>query len=204
MHVIDRRAARTAARTLVVPAALAVLAATAPQAAAHTELETSSPGADAEVSGLPHRVTLTFSDAMTQKYAKVAVTAPDGEPAAAGDPQVAGKTVTLALKSGTGAGRFTVGYRVVSADGHPVSGSYSFTLKEASGPSPSARAKDPSAAAKAEASDSPASAEPAADQAASESFKATGSVLAGAGALVAIGAAAGAYLARRRRARHGD
>ncbi|KFF98255.1 hypothetical protein IQ62_25980 [Streptomyces scabiei] len=204
MHVIARRAARTAARTLVVPAALAVVAATAPQAAAHTELQTSSPGAKAALFGLPPHVTLSFSDVMTQKYAQVSVTAPDGGSAAAGEPQVAGKEVTLALKSGTAEGRYTVGYRVVSADGHPVSGSYTFTVKEASGSSSSATAKDPSAAAKQEIPASPASATPAPDQAASESFEATGFVLAGAGALLAVGAAGGAYLARRRRARHGD
>ncbi|MEU9289457.1 copper resistance CopC family protein [Streptomyces sp. NPDC048275] len=139
MYVTDRRAVRTTARALVVPAALAALAVATPQAAAHTELDISSPGANAKLAGLPPRVTLTFSDAMTQKYAKFAVTAPDGKSAASGEPRVSGKTVTLALEPTSRAGQYTVGYRVVSADGHPVSGSYTFTVAETNSPSPSPR-----------------------------------------------------------------
>ncbi|MCZ4507415.1 copper resistance protein CopC [Streptomyces sp. ActVer] len=194
MNVIDRRAVRTAARTLVVPAALAVLAVTAPQAAAHTELETSSPGANAALAGLSPRVTLTFSDAMTQKYAKIAVTAPDGESAATGEPQVSGKTVTLALDTGSPAGRYTVGYRVVSADGHPVSGSYTFTVQGTGSSSPSPRST--------EAANAPAR-ETAADEAAGESSDAGVTMLIGAGVLAVAVAAAGGYVARRRRAGHG-
>jgi methionine-rich copper-binding protein CopC len=122
MYVTDRRAVRTAARALVLPIALAALAVAAPRAAAHTELDRSSPGANGELAGLPPRVTLTFSDAMTEEYAKVAVTSPDGKSAASGEPRVSGKTVTLALAPTSRAGRYMVGYRVVSADGHPVSG----------------------------------------------------------------------------------
>ena len=196
MYVTDRRAVRTAARALVVPAALAALAVAAPQAAAHTELDTSSPGAKAELTGLPPRVTLTFSDAMTQKYAKVAVTAPDGESAASGEPQVSGKTVTLALEPTSRAGRYTVGYRVVSADGHPVSGSYTFTVAATDSPSPS-----PPVVASTGAAAPRAAQESAPDKADGESSGASVPVLVGAGALVV--AAAGAYAVRRRRAGHG-
>ncbi|MGA5191498.1 copper resistance CopC family protein [Streptomyces griseoincarnatus] len=201
MNVIHRRAVVRTARSLVVPvAAVAVLAVTAPQAAAHTELETSSPAADAALAGLPPRVTLTFSDPMTQKYAKVAVTGPDGEPAAAGDPQVDGRTATLPFDTGP-AGRYTVGYRVVSADGHPVSGSYTFTVRATASPSASPRA--------AETADAPtptpsASRAAAADQAGAESSGIGPSALFGGGALALVVAAVGAYAARRRRAGHGD
>ncbi|NGO15509.1 copper resistance protein CopC [Streptomyces sp. HC44] len=194
MKVPDRRAARTAARTLVVPAALAVLAVTAPQAAAHTELDTSSPDANATLAGLPPRVTLTSSDAMTQKYAKIAVTAPDGKPAATGEPQVSGKAVTLALDTGSPAGRYTVGYRVVSADGHPVSGSYTFTVQATGSSSPSPRST--------EAANAPAR-ETEADAAAGESSDAGVTMLIGAGVPALAVAAAGGYVARRKRAGHG-
>ncbi|KUO16225.1 copper resistance CopC family protein [Streptomyces dysideae] len=201
MYVTERRAARTAARVLVVPAALVVALATAvPQAVAHTELETRSPGADASLAGLPPRVTLTFSDTMTEKYAQVAVTAADGTSVAQGEPEVDGDTVTLALDTGAPAGRYTVGYRVVSADGHPVSGSYAFTVKAAqtarATPVPSATAQDT-----APASSAPA---PKVDQAGDGgSSGMTVPVLAGAGVL-AVAGAVGVYAARRRRTRHGD
>ncbi|GCB51288.1 copper resistance CopC family protein [Streptomyces sp. NL15-2K] len=196
MYVTDRRAVRTAARALVVPAALAALAVAAPQAAAHTELDISSPAANAELAGLPPRVTLTFSDAMTQKYAKVAVTSPDGTSAASGEPQVSGKTLTLTLEPTSGAGQYTVGYRVVSADGHPVAGSYTFTVAEANSPSPSPRAEESAGAAA-----PPAAQESAPDKTDEESSGTTVPVLAGAGALAV--AAAGGYAVRRRRAGHG-
>ncbi|MFF4983821.1 copper resistance protein CopC [Streptomyces sp. NPDC001046] len=81
------------------------------------------PGREHHAGRLPPRVTLTFSDKMAEKYAKVAVTGPDGKPAAAGKPQVDGRNVTLPFVADGPAGRYTVGYRVVSADGHPISGS---------------------------------------------------------------------------------
>ncbi|MFG2030248.1 copper resistance protein CopC [Streptomyces sp. NPDC048825] len=194
MNVTDRRAVRTAARTLVAPAALAVLATTAPQAAAHTGLDTTSPGAGATLAGLPPRVTLSFSDAMTQKYSKVAVTGPDGASAVAGDPQVEGKTVSLPLDTGSPAGRYTVGYRVVSADGHPVSGSYTFTVEETGSPSPSPRAAESADAA---------ARQPESGQAGGESSDAGGTMLIGAGVLAVAVAAAGGFEARRRRAGRG-
>jgi methionine-rich copper-binding protein CopC len=194
MNVIDRRAVSTLARTFVVPAALAALAVTAPQAAAHTELDTRSPGANATLAGLPPRVTLTFSDAMTQKYAKVAVTAPDGKSAMTGEPQVVGKTVTLALNTDSPAGRYTVGYRVVSADGHPVSGSYAFTFKATDSPGPSPRETE-SASALAR--------KPEADKVSEEPSGLGATMLIGAGVLAVAVAAAGGFVARRRRAGHG-
>ncbi|MET9103704.1 copper resistance CopC family protein [Streptomyces antibioticus] len=196
MYVTDRRAVRTAARALVLPAALAVLVVAAPQAAAHTELDTSSPGANAQLAGLPPRVTLTFSDAMTQKYAKVAVTAPDGKSAVSGEPRVSGKTVTLALEPASPAGPYTVGYRVVSADGHPVAGSYTFTVAATSSPSPSRRTAESAGAAAPHATRKSGP-----DKADAESSGATVPVFTGAGVLVL--AAAGAYAVRRRRAGHG-
>ncbi|ALV33516.1 hypothetical protein AS200_16825 [Streptomyces sp. CdTB01] len=196
MHVTDRRAVRTTARILVLPAALAALAVAAPQAAAHTELDISSPGANATLAGLPPRVTLTFSDAMTQKYAKVAVTGPDGMSAATGEPQVSGTEVGLALDATSPPGRYTVGYRVVSADGHPISGSYTFTVSEAGSPSPSPRAEESAGAVAPRAAR-----ESGPDKADTGSSGASVPVLVGAGVLAV--AAVGAYAARRRRAGHG-
>ncbi|MEJ8671816.1 copper resistance CopC family protein [Streptomyces sp. MS1.AVA.1] len=200
MNAFPRRAARVAARGIAVPTAvLAILAVAAPQAVAHTELDVSSPGAEATLAGLPPRVRLTFSDEMTQKYAKVAITGPDGKSAGTGEPDVQGKTVTLPLETGSPAGRYTVGYRVVSADGHPVSGSYTFTVKAADRPSPSPRTEQP-----ADAPPSPAARAGQADAADGESAGTTTFALVGGGALALIVAAVGAYLARRRRAGHGD
>ncbi|MFD9866236.1 copper resistance protein CopC [Streptomyces niveus] len=131
MHAVNRRAARVAARCLVVPLAAAPLLYAAQPAFAHTELVAGSPAESASESRPPRSIELTFSDEMTSRYAKVALTGPDGGQGAAGPPQVAGRTVTLPVKPGLPAGSYTVGYRVVSADGHPVAGSYRFTVEDA-------------------------------------------------------------------------
>ncbi|AQU66091.1 copper resistance CopC family protein [Streptomyces niveus] len=130
MHAVNRRAARVAARCLVVPLAAAPLLYAAQPAFAHTELVAGSPAESASESRPPRSIELTFSDEMTSRYAKVALTAPDGGQGAAGLPQVTGRTVTLPVKPGLPAGSYTVGYRVVSADGHPVAGSYRFTVED--------------------------------------------------------------------------
>ncbi|WP_419096002.1 copper resistance CopC family protein [Streptomyces sp. B6(2022)] len=150
MPTLSRRAARSAARTLVVPLSAALLWAGAPAASAHTDLTSSTPADGATLDALPLSIGLTFSDDMSQEYAKVALTAPDGTPAGAGEPQVDGKSASLAVKPGLPSGKYTVGYRVVSADGHPVSGSYSFTVRAAAPatpPSPTPSSPTPSAAA---------------------------------------------------------
>ncbi|MEU8560528.1 copper resistance CopC family protein [Streptomyces cyaneofuscatus] len=142
MHYTHGRA-RFAARTLVVPAALGTLLMGAPLAAAHTDLDSSTPVAEASLAEVPESVTLTFSDPMDQKYAKVAVTSPDKQVVSQGTPQVDGKRVTIALDPQAPAGEYSVGYRVVSADGHPVSGSYSFTVQtQKASPSPTASASE--------------------------------------------------------------
>ncbi|MFD5893148.1 copper resistance protein CopC [Streptomyces sp. NPDC060366] len=84
MHAVNRSAARVAARRLVVPLAAAPLLFAARPAFAHTELVTGSPAEAAFESRPPQTIELTFSDAMTARYAKVALTAPDGEQGAAG------------------------------------------------------------------------------------------------------------------------
>ncbi|MFI6642928.1 copper resistance protein CopC [Streptomyces sp. NPDC050504] len=123
-------AARAAVRPLLLPAAVTgLLAVSAPQAAAHTDLNGSDPANGAVLDALPRTVTLTFSDPVTQKHARLAVTGPDGAALGDGAPAVAGREVTLRLKDAKARGRYTVGYRVVSADGHSVAGTSAFTVR---------------------------------------------------------------------------
>lgn len=131
MRLKHPRAARTAVRSLLAPATVvALLALTAPQAAAHTDLNTSDPANGAVLATAPGAVTLTFSDAVARKDAQLTVTGPDGKPLGDGAPAVTGREVTLKLRPMDTAGRYTVGYRVVSADGHPVTGTSTFTIRE--------------------------------------------------------------------------
>lgn len=84
MHAMNWRAARAAARTLVVPLAGGLLWAAAPTAAAHTDLLSSNPADAVSLGRMPDSIRLTFSDEMSQLYAKVALTSPDGTQGAQG------------------------------------------------------------------------------------------------------------------------
>ncbi|MFF2775451.1 copper resistance protein CopC [Streptomyces sp. NPDC058052] len=198
-----RCAVRATARGLAPALAAALVWFPATPAAAHTDLVSSTPAPGASLGAPPADIRLTFSDRMTERYAKVALTAPDGTPAGQGAPTVAGTSATLTVRSGIGPGRYTVGYRVVSADGHPVAGSFTFTVKAPPGtPSSSPRPSSPSS------SSSVASATPSSRTAAPERERgpatdASPAPAAAAVAVGAVGAAIGCALAVRRwRSRH--
>ncbi len=80
-------------------------------------------------------VVLRFNEDVNPDFVKVAVTGPDGDEAD-GDPVVDGPEVTQSLAADLPAGSHAVTYRVVSSDGHPVSGTVEFTTTVAPSPSP--------------------------------------------------------------------
>lgn len=135
MTSVRRGAARVAAWAVLGIAALIVLPA-AP-ASAHAELIGSSPKDGATVNTLPGQVKLEFSEEVGSP-AFVEVKAADGTDVTAGDPEVLGATVTVPLNSSGPAGSYTIDYRVVSADGHPVSDELSFDVTTGSGPTAAA------------------------------------------------------------------
>ena len=69
------------------------------------------------------------------------VTAPDGRNVADGPPTLVDTTVRQDLVGPLPAGRYTVVWRVTSADGHPISGSFTFSTTQATtGPAPTTSA----------------------------------------------------------------
>ena len=56
------------------------------------------------------------------------VVGPDGNIWSSGDPEVRGAVVSVAVRPLGPAGRYTVNYRVTSADGHVVTGAWTFTV----------------------------------------------------------------------------
>jgi len=117
-------------------------------AAAHTALVSSTPEQGQEVDRLPAMVTLTFTEEVEEPI-YVSVTGPDGANLAAGDPQRDGATVSQDLVASTGQeqpGTYTVAYRVVSDDGHPVSDELTFTLAD-SGTASTSPSTEPTTAA---------------------------------------------------------
>ncbi|WP_163550612.1 copper resistance CopC family protein [Candidatus Frankia nodulisporulans] len=104
-------------------------------ASAHSRLVSTSPAADATVADPPTEVTLTFSESISSRYTRVAVTGPDGAPHTDGALRVQGGTVHQPLTA-TSNGVYTVSYQAVSADGHPIGGTFTFTVTQAATPTP--------------------------------------------------------------------
>ena len=107
----------------------------APAAAAHDRLESSDPADGATVTS-PAAVTLTFTADQLPVGAIVEVLGPDGASWSDGDPTVEGTQVVQALQADPPAGAYTVRWRSVSGDGHPIEGELGFTVEAAEAPAP--------------------------------------------------------------------
>lgn len=107
--------------------ALATTIAFAPAASAHDELTGTTPKNGAMVTSAPSSLELAFAEKPLAVGNQISVKAPDGSTSKA-TPKVDGSTVSAPF-AGHGDGAYTVTWRVVSSDGHPISGSYTFTLK---------------------------------------------------------------------------
>ncbi|PTR25600.1 hypothetical protein C8K36_10630 [Rhodococcus sp. OK519] len=101
-------------------------------ASAHSAVIASTPANGSEIAAAPDRVSLTFNEALQAKFATLTVVGPGEDRAlwSKGDPTVQGDTVSVPLEGLGPAGVYTIAYRVTSADGHPVSGTQTFTLTQ--------------------------------------------------------------------------
>jgi methionine-rich copper-binding protein CopC len=97
-------------------------------ALAHTTLIGSDPADGAVLTAAPTTVTLTFDDPLADFEPVLTLTGPDGVTYQSGSPTVDGTRLSNAVNALPVAGTYTVAYRVVSDDGHPVEGTVSFTL----------------------------------------------------------------------------
>ena len=129
LFLARRRLRRAARRSLMVlVAAVAVCLVPALPAQAHDVLLRTEPSDGAVLDTPPTQVRLTFGQQALSIGTRVAVSGPGG-PIAAPPVEVVGSYVTQPLPTGLPAGRYTVLWRVTSADGHPVSGQFTFSAK---------------------------------------------------------------------------
>jgi methionine-rich copper-binding protein CopC len=123
------------ARLLALAFALAV--APAVPAAAHTELASATPRDGQTLRAAPREVELVFTGELQREFVQVVISdAHDGGQLEIPAPSVAGSTVRQPLPA-LAAGRYLVAYRVVAADGHPITGQLRFTYAPAQTPNPS-------------------------------------------------------------------
>lgn len=106
--------------------AAALLGAAAP-ASAHDEAKSSSPAPGATVATPPENVSITFSKNPLAQWAQITVTDAAGTNWADGGVEIVDNVASQKLKPGAPAGEFTVVWRVVSSDSHPIEGTFTFT-----------------------------------------------------------------------------
>ena len=115
-------------------------------ASAHAARVSADPADNAVLATGPERVSATFNERLQTTFVAMTVVGPDGNLWSAGEPSVQGPTASIGVRPLGPAGTYTVNYRVTSADGHVVSGSWSFRLTVAStgtpGPAAAASSAD--------------------------------------------------------------
>lgn len=112
----------------VLLALLASIASAGP-ASAHAVLISSSPGEGERLPRSPSEVTVSFSEDVTAGLGGLAVYASDGSRVDVGTPfQPNDSQVRVDLRPDLPSGTYVASYRVVSADGHPVSGAVVFAV----------------------------------------------------------------------------
>jgi copper transport protein len=125
---------RVALIALVAAAALALPAA----AWAHAALLRTVPQASGTVNTPPRQVSLTYSEAVEPRFAIVSVTDAAGHQQTIGPPRRSPSNVdTLLVPVKRGAqGWYLVYWRVISVDGHPVRGAFTYAVGPNPGPAP--------------------------------------------------------------------
>jgi copper transport protein len=112
----------------------AVLLGTAAPASAHAALLTTDPGEGSVVRTAPTQVLLTFSEGVLLSGDSLRVLDPSGKDVEQGTAHHAGgnrgnqSTATVTLRRGLRSGTYTVVWKAVSADTHPVAGAWTFSV----------------------------------------------------------------------------
>jgi methionine-rich copper-binding protein CopC len=101
-----------------------------PTSLAHGELVSSFPEQYANATPIPTQVWIEFDGNLQtlddQAINTIDVADSTGITVSYGDPVIAGGRISTKLSGQSAPGVFTVKYRIVSEDGHPVEGSYTF------------------------------------------------------------------------------
>ncbi len=125
---------RTVTALLAALFTAALLLVPATPAAAHNSLQEATPARDARLTTAPTQVTLRFMQRLNPAFTTITLRDAAERPVPASAPAVDGATGTVTIEEPLGNGTYTVAYRVVSRDGHPVQGSYRFTVADPAAP----------------------------------------------------------------------
>ncbi|SDB90119.1 hypothetical protein SAMN05216410_0804 [Sanguibacter gelidistatuariae] len=133
--LVPARRARLAPAALILALLTAAFAATgatllASPAAAHDAIVSSDPADGAQLTTSPTQITLTFNEDVSDLGGQVVVTDSTGATVAAGAPAVTGPAATLPLADPLANGAYSVAWRAVSSDSHPIDGTFAFTVAD--------------------------------------------------------------------------
>lgn len=126
--------ALSATTAILLPALAAVLV-PAP-AWAHDSLVASAPEDGQSLRSAPEEVVLTFSGEVMDVSTAVLVLDSRAETVHTTEPLVRGRDVSVELPGEIAEGGYAVRWRVVSSDGHPISGTFTFEVGEGGPPPP--------------------------------------------------------------------
>jgi copper resistance protein C len=109
---------------------VSLLFAASSPAFAHAQLTGSNPKANSVLFAMPSQIRLQFSDEIIELPGGnvITVTSASGRRIDLGETTVLGNQMTVKLRKISTLGKYTVRYRVISEDGHPVNASYKFSL----------------------------------------------------------------------------
>lgn len=133
------------ARVLLPVATAAFLLVSSTSAQAHDSLASSNPASGSTVDAMPAKIELTFDHTPIAINSIVRVEDPSGTDQADGPVSIVDNQVSQAVKPDAPKGKYTVVWRVVSSDGHPIEGTFTFTAggpKAAPAAAPAAAAAD--------------------------------------------------------------
>jgi copper transport protein len=125
----NRRRGKAARLLLLAVFMLLSIAGASGHAAAHAVLEKATPQADSRMDESPASVEIVFNERLDSGGARLIVLNEASRSVAKGKVEAIneGKGIRVSLPK-LGDGHYTVSYSVISADGHPISGAYVFTV----------------------------------------------------------------------------
>lgn len=110
-------------------AVLALLGGFASAAVAHDEATGTTPEDGATLETVPETITIEFSNAPIALGAVVTIKDAEGVDHAVGEVEVDGNAAVQAMDPNAPAGTYTVAWRVVSSDSHPIEGTFEFAVQ---------------------------------------------------------------------------
>jgi methionine-rich copper-binding protein CopC len=134
------------ARRLLTLATAAFLMVPATAAQAHDVLEATDPANGSSVRTVPAHIGLTFNHTPIAIGPVVRVEDSTGTDQADGPVVIVDNHVTQAVKTDAPNGKYTVIWRVVSSDGHPIEGTFTFTAGAANPTAAAAPSTSPATA----------------------------------------------------------